>query len=131
MATVTESGLDRTEFAASSYRAYMHAMGVPNPDWEKASEAHEALFLRLADLAGPFLEEHQDDTVAATADALWERVNGWGVPLEATTPPGKWAWQALLRHMNYLIDAEDTDDRVEREPTWKQWVEEKLKENGK
>lgn len=130
MATITESDLAPEEVAASAFNAFHAALG-DSLTWDKAGELEEALFQRLAFNAAPILEAVEGKSIPAVAALVQARCYRWkqfpdtnfaDLPVRE-----RLAYEALTRHLNYLLDAEDTSDRARVEASWKDWTERKLK----
>lgn len=111
--------------ATSTYRAWAHALGIAEPDFDKLSIAEQERWFRYA-------KDYQD--VCPTyegmkVDEVCRRFFGRYPTEKELGPLEKLAQQVIIRHLTILIDAADQlrGDYDGQERFWRGWTEERLR----
>ena len=126
MTTVTDTGLTIPQVARSAYAAYVAASQMAEAAaFDDLAEEAQAFWLRLAEQANSGLETHCDGKPAFEV-AQWLAALADKQLVKGTQEA--WVWEALARHLWFLLDAGDEEEPATMDGYWKTWVQEKLKQ---
>jgi hypothetical protein len=124
------SGLPFSAAAVSCYNVYAYAAGMTEPNFELLTEDSQSLWGRLATRAeilidnGEGMKFHEIGKLVAHD---WSRGQ---IPWDQVTDKQKLCWEAVARHLAYLINAEDIPDLQASERSWALWAQQKENQNA-
>jgi hypothetical protein len=117
-----DNGLPIEAVAVSAFNAWSYAQGLKSPNFDHLSIEDMGKWGRLANHAEQLLNSMEGkplDVATSEVYKFWSREGGDYAKLNDWQ---KLHWQAVVRHLATLIDAEEIPDLQTLERSWGQWV---------